>query len=165
MTTASTALVMVGPSGVGSFHDRLWRMSPPNAQVVEGGSNGPYFLINNGGQEHSFNIEDFDTAGVVTSTVLAIALLTGDDHALETLRMSENFVQTDEGQRVAPYWEIVDEVFDQLVERLKRMCRVAVVQLDQKSIVNQSVLDEMRALGFDVEVFASTEEANGTAEG
>lgn len=86
MTTASTAFVMVGPSGVGSFHDRLWRVNPRQGQLVEGGSNGPYFLLGSSSEEFVFPVEDFDAEVVARSVVLLIALLIEDEQALGLLR-------------------------------------------------------------------------------
>jgi hypothetical protein len=157
VTTASTAFVMVGPSGVGSFHDRLWRVSPNSSQLVEGGSNGPYFLLGSGDDEFTFHVEDFDSESVMRAAVLLITLLVGEEQTIGMLRASENLIQTERGERVAPYWEIADDVLQFLVKRLAPICRIGVVCLDSSSILTPAAVDEMRILGFDVTTYEDIE--------
>lgn len=153
MTTASTAFVMVGPSGVGSFHDRLWRVSPNNAQLVEGGTNGPYFLLEPGDDEFAFHIEDLDADSVMRAVVLLTTLLVGEENTIGLLRASENLISTVTGERVAPYWELADDVLQSLAKRLAPICRIGIVRLDEQSILTTEVGDSLRALQFDVSTY------------
>ena len=153
MTTASTAFVMVGPSGVGSFHDRLWRVNPRQGQLVEGGTNGPYFLLGSSSEEFVFPVEDFDSEGVARSVVLLIALLIEDEQALGLLRATENLVETDRGERVAPFWDLDEFSTQELASRLAPMCRVGLVRLDETSILNREVSAHLQELGFDLTEF------------
>ena len=164
MTTASTAFVMVGPSGVGSFHDRLWRVSPNSSQLVEGGSNGPYFLLGSGDDEFIFRIEDFDSESIMRAAVLLITLLVGEEQTMGMLRASENLIQTERGERVARYWEIADDVLHYLVKRLSPICRIGVVRLDSSSILTSAAVDELRILGFDVTTYEDVETVSANHE-
>ena len=157
MTTASTAFVMVGPSGVGSFHDRLWRVSPNSAQIVEGGTNGPYFLLGSGEDEFAIHIEDIDQDSVVRAMVLLVALLVGEEQTIGLLRATENLITTERGERVAPYWEIADDVLRSLVTRLAPICRIGVVLLDEASIFTTGVANGLRTLGLDVSTYEDME--------
>lgn len=148
---------MVGPSGVGSFHDRLWRVSPNSSQLVEGGSNGPYFLLGSGYDEFIFHVEDSDSESLMRAAVLLITLLVGEEQTIGMLRASENLIQTERGERVAPYWEIADDVLQYLVKRLTPICRIGVVRLDSSSILTPAAVDEMRILGFDVTTYEDIE--------
>lgn len=153
MTTSSTAFVMVGPSGVGSFHDRLWRVSPNNAQLVEGGTNGPYFLLGSRDDEFAFHIEDFDADSVMRAVVLLTTLLVGEEQTIGLLRASENLITTVPGERVAPYWELADDVLQSLSKRLASICRIGIVRLDEQSILSVEVVDMLRSLQFDVSTY------------
>jgi hypothetical protein len=157
VTTASTAFVMVGPSGVGSFHDRLWRVSPNSSQLVEGGTSGPYFLLGSGDDEFIFAVEDFGLDNVVSSVVLLIALLVGEEKTIDMLRATENLIPTDRGERVAPCWELADEVIRFLVDKLGPICRVGVVRLDRDSIFTADVVDRLRSLGLDIATYEDLE--------
>lgn len=153
MTTSSTAFVMVGPSGVGSFHDRLWRVNPNSAQLVEGGGNGPYILLDSGDQEFSFPIEAWDAGFVMKAVVLLVTLLVGEEQTTGILRETENLIQTERGERVAPFWDIAEDVLPQLTRRLAPLCRIGIVRLESNSILSRGVVDLMRQTGFDVETF------------
>lgn len=162
MATFSTAFVMVGPSGVGSYHDRLWRVSPNSAQLVEGGTNGPYFLLGSGENEFAFHIDAMDSDTVSRALVLLGTLLICEEQTIGMLRASENLIQTEQGERVAPYWEIADDVLEYLVKRLTPLCRIGVVRLDESSIITPVVIDELRILGFDISLFADAEAVRET---
>lgn len=153
MTTASTAFVMVGPSGVGSYHDRLWRVSPNSSQLVEGGTNGPYFLLGSGDNEFIFHVEDFDSDSVMRAAVLLITLLVGEEQTIGMLRASENLIESAQGERVAPFWEIADDVLTSLSMRLAPICRIGVVRLETTSIFSPEVVEALQNVGFDVSTY------------
>lgn len=157
MTSFSTAFVMVGPSGVGSFHDRLWRVSPNTAQLVEGGTNGPYFLLGSGDDEFVFHIEDFDSDSVMRAVVLLTTLLVGEEQTIGLLRASENLIKTEAGERVAPYWELADDVLQSLTKRLAPICRIGIVRLGTTSALTTEVIALMRLSGLDVAEFDDIE--------
>jgi hypothetical protein len=124
---------------------------------VEGGSNGPYFLLGSGDDEFIFHVEDIDSESVVRAAVLLITLLVGEEQTIGMLRASENLIQTERGERVAPYWEIADDVLQSLVKRLTPICRIGIVRLDSSSILTPAAVDEMRILGFDVTTYEDIE--------
>lgn len=160
LTTASTAFVMVGPSGVGSYHDRLWRVSPNSSQLVEGGTNGPYFMLGSGENEFIFHVEDFDADFVMRAAVLLITLLVGEEQTIGMLRATENLVETDQGERVAPFWEIADDVLRSLAKRLAPICRVGIVRLESTSIFSPEVVEALQNLGFDVSTYENIDTAS-----
>ncbi len=159
MTTSSTALVMVGPAGVGSFNDRLWRVNPNGCQLVEGGSNGPYFLLRSEAQEFPVHLDGTTTDEVVAGFLLSLALIVKDEHCLGLLRATHNLVGPWGEDRVAQFWELAPEVERSLVNRLKPLCRVGIVILDENSLFTSEVFSELQSRGFDVVKFETSEDA------
>lgn len=158
MTTVSTALILVGPSGVGPFQNREWRLNPSSScQLVEGGNNGPYFLYTVGEQEAVFHMDSLDPEILSRGLVVMTAILTNDEQSLGILRATENLIETDRGERVAPFWEIADGVLLTISRRLSPLCRIGVVRLDGNSLFTSEVLDKLRILDFDVTEFDESE--------
>ena len=158
MTTSSTAMVLVGPAGVGSFNDRLWRVNPNGSQLVEGGTNGPYFLVRSGEQEFPLHLEGTTTEEVVAGFVFLLALLVKDEHCLGLLRTTHNLVGPWGEDRVAQFWEIAPDVENSLVTRLKPLCRIGIVILDDRTIFSTEVFEALQALGLDIVRFEPTQE-------
>lgn len=158
MTTVSTALLLVGPAGVGPFRSRDWRVSPSSScQLVEGGTNGPYFLYTVGEKEAVFHLDSLDPEILCRGLVLMTAVLANDDQSLGILRATENLIETDRGERVAPFWEIADGVLMTISRRLSLLCRIGVVRLDGNSLFTTECLDKLRILDFDVTEFDELE--------
>lgn len=158
MTTVSTALLLVGPSGVGPFQSRDWRVNPSTScQLVEGGNNGPYFLYTLGEKEAVFHLDSLDPEILSRGLVLMTAILTNDEQSLGILHATENLIETDRGERVAPFWEIADGVLLTISRRLSLLCRIGVVRLDGNSLFTSEVLDKLRILDFDVTEFDESE--------
>lgn len=153
---------MVGPSGVGSYHDRLWRVSPNSSQLVEGGTTGPYFLLGSGDNEFIFHVEHFDTDSVMRAAVLLVTLLVGEEQTIGMLRATENLIDTDQGERVAPFWEIADDVLKSLSKRLAPICRIGIVRLEVASIFSAEVVEALQNLGFDVSTYENIDTISAT---
>lgn len=156
MTTLTTSLLFVGPAAVGSFGDPdMWRVGPA-CGLVEGGTNGPYFLMNGGHEnEYAFMLDGLDVDTTLRAVIIALAVLSQNENARHLLTESHNLIETPSGLRVAPYWDLADEVANQLVQILSSVCRVGLVQLDGQPLIGETVLGELRRLGFDVTVFLS----------
>ncbi len=89
--------------------------------------------------------------------VVMTAILTNDEQSLGILRATENLIETDRGERVAPFWEIADGVLLTISRRLSPLCRIGVVRLDGNSLFTSEVLDKLRILDFDVTEFDESE--------
>ena len=156
MTTLTTSLLFVGPATVGPCADpEVWRVGPA-CGLVEGGTNGPYFLMN-GGQdnEYAFMLDGLDVDTTLRAVILALAVLSQNENARFLLTESHNLIETPKGLQVAPYWDLADDVANQLVQILSSACRVGFVQLDGQPLISETVLAEMKRLGFEVTVFRS----------
>jgi hypothetical protein len=152
----TTSLLFVGPAAVGPFGDAdLWRVGP-SCGLVEGGTNGPYFLMN-GGQvnEYAMMVDGLDVDTALRAVILVLAVLSQNENAHYLLTESHNLVETSTGLQVAPCWDLADDVANQLVQILAASCRVGLVQLDRQPLISEAVLAELSRLGFAVTVFRS----------
>jgi hypothetical protein len=156
LTALSTALLMVGPSGIGSFHSPDWRVGGV-AQLVEAGTNGPYWLYSDqDGDERTIHIDSLEPEIVSRSVLLLLGHLTNDPVARAWLRDTHNLFSDETGRlTVAPYWEIADEVAQAISAALAPHYRLGFVKLDDTTLVNEEVCAHLLALGFSVEGFIS----------
>lgn len=157
MTTLTTSLLFVSPAAVGPFADAdLWRVGPA-CGLVEGGTNGPYFLMNSGqDNEYAFMLDGLDVETTVRATILAISVLSQNENARHLLVQSHNLIETPKGFQIAPYWDLADDVGNQLTQILSSVCRIGVVQLDEQPLISGKVLAELARVGFEVTVFRSS---------
>lgn len=157
MTAISTALLMVGPSGVGPFHSPDWRVSFV-AQLVEAGSNGPYWLINSPGQRESYlPINSIEPEEVARSVVLLLGQQFVDDAQVQGfLRETHNLIDNEDGTTtIAPYWDGSDSDFAYYASRQAPRCRLGVVKLDEMSLMNEGTFAHLLDYGFTLEAFES----------
>jgi hypothetical protein len=156
MTAISTALLMVGPSGVGPFRSPDWRVSWVS-QLVEAGSNGPYWLTNAPGKSEQFlPINSLDPWEVARSTVLLLAQNIDDPNVQALMRETENLIEGPDGEsRIAPYWDGSDSDFDFYASRLAPLCRLGVVRLADLTLFNEDVFAHLLRWNFALVPFES----------
>lgn len=149
MTAISTALLMVGPSGVGPFHSPDWRVSWVS-QLVEAGSNGPYWLTSAPGRaEQYLPINSLDSWEVARSTVLLLGQNIDEPNVQALMRETENLIEGLDGEmRIAPYWDGSDSDFDFYASRLAPLCRLGLVRLDELTLFNQEVFAHLLRWNF-----------------
>lgn len=156
MTKFSSALLMVGPAQVGIFGDDLWRVGL-TSQLVEGGSNGPYWLTPVTGfrekEETALIIGEIQSSVLVDSVIILSALASGEKRALGLLFDTHNVVQDEYGLHVAPYWELAPSVRDALVRYISPLVKLGLVRLDSETLMNQSLVNDLSLLNFRVQVF------------
>jgi hypothetical protein len=160
MSRQSTALLTVGPRTIAPWGDRAWRVSG-TAQLVEGSS--AYWIVTpTQPANHPATPSEVDVLvpapdTVVESLLLLLAVHFGDDQLAEYLVEHHNLTIDDAGVRVvAPYWELAGEVISHLARNLSQTVRLGVTLLDDISLMDDEVIDTLRGLGFDVDVFAPT---------
>ncbi len=156
MSKSSSALVLVSPSGVGSFHSRLWRINPRQGQLVEGSSNGPYFLYGGSEDEAAFFVDGLESNAVLAATVLLTTMLVNEQVTMDYLRSMGNLVQSERGERVPPGWDLEHEAQQMLATHLSPIARVGIVRLEECSVLSGEVVEGLLRLGFDVTTFEPT---------
>jgi hypothetical protein len=93
--------------------------------------------------------------------MMLIALHFGDD-AIESLLIETHNLEVSDGIRtVAPFWDISDShTFEYLTGSLAKSLRLGVTMMDEISLLTTEVTEELRDLGFDVDVFVLESVAN-----
>lgn len=164
MSRQSTALLTVGPRSIAPWGDRAWRVSG-TAQLVEGST--PYWIVTPTLPAiHSATPAEVEVVvphpeAVVASVLMFLAAHFGDEDVEAYLVETHNVTLRDDVREIAPYYELADETMRFLADHLSRTLRLAVTLLDDFSLVDDEVVAELRALGFDVDVFVPALGATG----
>lgn len=157
MTKFSTALLMVGPARVGIFGEDLWRVAS-SSQLVEGGSNGPFWLTPvsgySGKDETALLIDGIEPWVLRDSVVILGALASKDEQALGLLRDTHNIVEDDFGIHVAPYWELAPSTRESLIRQISQKVRFGFVILAEDSILDSRFFESLTLSGLSFEVFS-----------
>lgn len=151
---------MVAPRGVGPFHDPLWRVGA-TAQLVEGGSNGPYWKTapadhhDNGTAPESFVIGSDEPYTVARSLVALLAVTAGDDALIDYLGRA-GLTGVSHGRRrfVSP-WQLTDVDLDECARSLT--VRIGVVRLAEQSALGVTSTTALRSWGFTVNEFTPSQ--------
>lgn len=159
MTRVSTALLMIGPKVVGSWADRAWRLSLC-AQMVEGSV--PYWIVTpTQPAQHPVSPDEIEVSSphadsVVESILFLVASHLGDEAVEENLVETHNIEVNNLGHReLARFYELSEHSQSFLANRMSQQVRLGLTQLDDLSLVNDEVIQRLRQLDFDVEVFRS----------
>ena len=158
MTRQTTALLTVGPRTLAPWNDRVWRVAG-TAQLVEGSA--PYWLVTpTQPAEHEVTTETIlvevpHADAVVWSVLMVVAAWFGGSEVEAVLTEGQNLtVDAVTGAReVAPYWELADTTVTTLASKLSAQVRLGLTLMDDLSLVDDDVVEGLRALGFDVDVF------------
>mgnify|MGYP007099122287 CR=1 FL=1 len=98
---------------------------------------------------------------VVDSVLMFLAAHFGDDDVEAYLVETHNLTVSEGVREIAPYYELADETARFLADHLSQSIRLGVTLLDDLSLVDVSVVERLRGLGFDVDVFAPALDAAG----
>lgn len=158
MTKQTTALLAAGPRTISPWNDRAWRISL-TSQLVEGGSAAYWLATPTQPQEHVVSpaevvLEVPELDGILDATLMMLALNLGgsdvEDYLLETHNIS-----LDAGRRIlAPYWDLSENGRLFLSGLLSPKIRLGFTILDEHNLVDAMLIEELRSLGFDVDVYA-----------
>lgn len=160
MTRSTTATISVSPKYSGTWADQgLWRIAG-QAQLVEG--NIPYWIVTPT-QPAQYAVEDTtvavetpDSEVVLESILMWLAVWFGSD-VEETWLLESHNITLNEGKRcLAPFWDLADSTKSKLAQGLAQKVKLAVTTFDELSLVNETVIDDLRRLGFEVAVFAAS---------
>jgi hypothetical protein len=159
MSRNTTTFVMVGPKGIGAFQDPLWRVGV-TAQLVEGGSNGPYWLTapathrdDEAGPE-SLVINSDDPQLVAGSLVALLAATVGDDALIAHLRRAGLITMSDGRRSIRTPWHLSGADLDECAESLS--VRIGIVRLAEHSALDAAAVAALRSWGFTVDEFTHT---------
>jgi hypothetical protein len=147
---------MVGPSVVGAFQDPLWRVGG-TAQLVEGGSNGPFWLTapaghgDDGVGPESLVIDSDDPQVVARSLVALIAATAGDDALIAQLHRARLFSVVDGRRVIRSPWRLSGADLDDCVESLS--VRIGIVRMAERSALDDESVAALRSWGFTVDEF------------
>jgi len=157
MTRFSTALLTIGPKSIAPWGDRAWRVAA-TAQLVEGSS--PYWIITpTQPAQHpvapsEIGVPSPHSDSLVDSVLFLLATHFGEHDVEENLLESHNIELGDDGLReVAEFYELSDYNRGFLAKRLSERIRLGLTQLDDLSLIGDEVVEQLRRLGFDLEVF------------
>lgn len=157
MTRVSTALLIIGPKSIPPWADRSWQVAA-SAQLVEGSI--PYWIVTpTQPAQHPVTPNEIEVTAphadsVVESILLLLATHFGDEDVAVNLAESHNIeLGNDNVRRVAEFYELSDHSRTFIASRLSESVRLGLTQLDDFSLVNDEVVQELRGLGFDVEVY------------
>ena len=158
MSKISTAFLFVGPSGVGPFHSPDWRVCW-GANLVEGGSRGPYWLplppFDDQRNVSYLFIDSYDPELVSQSLILLLATVFGTENLIGLLVESHNITEVAEDDfAFAPFWELAPDVLSRCVDDLRGRIKIGFVQLDDLGVFDAQVLDNLARFGLEVEPFA-----------
>jgi hypothetical protein len=156
VSKSTTTFVMVGPTAVGAFQDPLWRVGV-TVQLVEGGSNGPYWLTapathgDAGVVPESLVIDSDDPQLVARSLVALLAATVGDDDLVAHLQRAGLVRVTDGRRHIRSPWHLSGADLDECVDSLS--VRIGIVRLAQHSVLDAESVTALRSWGFTVDEF------------
>ncbi len=159
MTRLSTALLIIGPKSIAPWADRAWRVSC-YAQMVEG-SVAYWIVTPTQPAQHPVSPDEIEVSSphadaVVESILFLLASHLGDEGVEENLVETHNIQVNNLGHReLARFYELSDHAKSFLANRMSQKVRLGLTQLDDLSLVNDEVIQRLRQLDFDVEVFRS----------
>lgn len=158
MSKHTTALVMVGPAGVGPFRSPDWRVSM-TAQLIEGGSSGPVWMTSPGGHHdegiapESMLIDGTGADLVARSLVLLIAASIGDEVLRSRLADTGNVELDEHRMAIADPWLLPDDLLHTCTTSLSARCRIGIVRLEERPSLDSLAASLLRDWGFDVDEF------------
>lgn len=157
MPKQSTALLAIGPRTIAPWGDRAWRVSA-TAQLVE--ATNPYWIVTpTQPAQHQVSPDEIEVSSphadsVVDSILIMLASHFGGEEVEAQLTETHNLKLRDGGLReISRFYEISDLNRGFLAGQMSQHLRLGLTQLDDLSLVNRVVVDGLRHLGFDVEVF------------
>jgi len=161
MPSFTTSLITAGPKSIAPWGDRKWRIAL-SAQYVSG-SSSDYWLVtptnpaNHAVDGYALTVPQPDHEGVLDSLIYMLAIHLGDDD-LEGYLFDHHNIEVADGLRVpVDFWELTESTRQHLGSRLASQFRLAVTVMDEICPVDPAVVRDLRALGFDVDVYTLLE--------
>lgn len=157
MTRVTTALMFASPRSIGPWGDRAWRLAL-HASLVEGGAAAYWTATPTTPAQHEVSsseveVEMPDMDGVIDATVLLLASHLGDEQ-VEALLIESHLLSIQDGVRtIARYWELFPDTRAQICELLSAQVRVGITLLEDLCLIDVEVINALRQLGFDVDLF------------
>lgn len=170
MTDVTTALVLVGPAGVGPFYSPEWRVGA-TLQLVEGSGNGPYWYLSspyeNFGEEWppALSIDSLETHKLAKSLVLALWAVVSSQSRQDSVVEAGAVVRDGDALAFVQPWTFGSRDFTDLTASLSQVARLGIVILDRPTLISDEFVAQLQSWGFDVEVFDRVQkiESNGEA--
>jgi len=159
MSKHTTALVMVGPAGVGPLRTPDWRVSM-TAQLIEGGSSGPVWMTSPGGHHdegvapESMLIDGTEADLVARSLVLLIAASIGDEPLRSQLVDAGNVELDEHRMAISDPWLLPDDLLLTCTDSLSAQCRIGIVRLEERPSLDTRAASLLRDWGFEVDEFS-----------
>jgi hypothetical protein len=157
MTRVSTALLAIGPKSIAPWGDRAWRVAG-TAQLVS--ASVPYWIVTpTQPAQHPVLPDEIEVSSphsdsVVESILFLLASHFGDEGVEQSLVETHNIQVNDLGHReLARFYELSQHTQAFLATRMSQQVRLGLIHLDDLSLVSDEVIESLRNLGFDVEVF------------
>lgn len=158
MTDVSTALVILSPSGAGPFNNSEWRIGH-TIQLVEGGTNGPYWLASLGENITSVSrpnfllIDSLKTDEIAKSLCLLLIAVTAPQDQLEVLIQQGFVVNKDRGLGFPHPWKFNQETLRTTLTWLTNNYRLGIVSLDEFSLLTDETTEYLGKIGIACEKF------------
>lgn len=146
MSTVSTALVIVGPSGIGPFHSPEWRVGL-TIQLVEGGTNGPYWLSTPGEVLPGVTRPDFllidslKPEDIAKSLCLLLISITTPQLELEELIHNGTLVKNQRGIGFPSPWKFNKDLLKACLKSLAENYKIGIVSLDEFSLLTDETTE------------------------
>lgn len=103
------------------------------------------------------SIESPSAENVLDSLVLLLAVHAGGADVEHCLVQSHNIDVIDQVRVIAPFWDLAPEVTGFLTSKLTPTIRLGATLLADPELFTPQVVDGLRKLGFDVDVFGLRE--------
>lgn len=161
MTRLTTATLMVGPRTLSPWGDRAWRVTL-TAQHVSGGETDYWIVTPTQPAQHPVRpdellIEQPDTENAIDSILMLMSAHVGDEHVEGYLLDTANIELEDGVRVVAPFWDVsAPETRKFLSSKLSASVRLGLTVMCEQSVVTDELVEGLRQLGFDVDVFGVT---------
>lgn len=153
---------MVGPNGIGPFHSDEWRVGL-TIQLVEGGSNGPYWLTTPGelipgvARPDFLLIDSLEPQKIADSlVVMLVATTTPQEHQKELLDVGV-LTKTERGIGFPSPWIFPKRVMKDRLLALSDSYRIGIVSLDEFSLISDQVISILRNWNIEVKTFMPSE--------
>lgn len=165
MSTVSTAQILVGPFGVGPFNAPDWRIGT-TFQLVEGGTNGPYWLATypqdptQQGKPDFLLINSLQNLDLVKTLILFLAISNADKGGIEQALAKGLLTRSERGIHFPQPWNFNAPEFAEAVSSLSKQTQLGIVSLSDMSLIGDDFVAELRRNGFTCQIFMPADSIN-----
>ena len=147
----------MGPRSISPWDDRVWRIAA-TAQLVEGST--PYW-ITTPTQPSQYQVGDSGVEvvsphpeAVVDSILVILGAHFGNVEVACRLLESHNMTDENGVREIAPFYELADETRQIVASLLSQSLRLGLTRLDEFSLVDDQVIDLLREMAFDLDIYS-----------